>query len=619
MRANRRDLTVAALLFSTHQLGESLVPVIVGATVGAAAEDAAPGSLAWRLGLLAADFLLLSLSYRFAARASVRARQHTEHQLRLALTDRVLRPAGGVRLPPGDLLSRASSDAERVGAFARTLATTVAATVVLLATTALLLRISVGLGALVVGGTAALLAAQNRLSRVLRRTSAAEQAQQARATELAEDLVRGLRVLKGIGAERAAADDYTHVSREAVRAGRTAVRAEAVMTSTGVLLTGLYLCAVTAVAGGLALDGRIGLGQLIAVLGLAQFLIGPMRVVSAAPAGHARAIASAARIHNVLSAPPAVTETEPATDAVELRAPGPEPRTTIAEAKPPAPAPCEPSSQEPLPETTPPAPRPPGTAPSVGADAARPRLQTTPLHPPGLDFHDVALTGGLRARWTVPGGTMTGLTCDDPAVAAEIAQLLAREGDPASGRILVGSTDLRALPLETLRTTVLVGHHEADLLPGTIADNLGALAVHRTAVDEAAHASLADQVIATTKYGADTTVGDRGETLSGGQRQRLALGRALAARSLVLVLHDPTTAVDTVTEDVIATRVRDLRARRTTLVITSSPAWLARCDKVIHVTTAGGIPQADAAQTDRVAGRIDMSAAHRETGKAATR
>ncbi|MYQ98768.1 ABC transporter ATP-binding protein, partial [Streptomyces sp. SID6139] len=74
----RRDLLLASALFSTHQLGEALVPVLVGATVGEAVRSATPASTVRWLGLLALDFLLLSLSYRFGARASARARQHTE-------------------------------------------------------------------------------------------------------------------------------------------------------------------------------------------------------------------------------------------------------------------------------------------------------------------------------------------------------------------------------------------------------------------------------------------------------------------------------------------------------------------------------------------------------------
>ncbi|MDH6699468.1 ABC transporter ATP-binding protein [Streptomyces sp. MAA16] len=694
LRARRRDLALASLFFSSHQLGEALVPVIVGAAVGNAVQDGTPRQLAGWLGLLAADFLLLSLSYRFGARAAKRAAQHTEHQVRGLLTGAVLRPTGGVRLLPGDLLSRAAGDAERVGAYARTLASTVAAVVVLLAAALLLVRISPPLGALVVAGTAGLLAAQHRLSATLRRTSAAEQAHQAGAAALAEDLIRGLRVLKGIGAERTVAADYARVSQDAVRAARRAASTEAALLSLGTAFTGLYLTAVAAVGGRLALDGRLGLDEFIAALGLAQFVIGPMRVVAAARAGHARALASAARLHEVLVTPPAVTdpgETTGApgadgrrrvpsdageavtnrlgTDAVVVRSGGGDggvaeggagggdtgvaegPGRGDAGASERGPGGGDASASErgagggdggvaeggpgggdasasergpgggdtgvaegPGRGDAPASERGPGSGGASvaeggagggdavaaergpGREAAGPPGSdggTTVLGRGDLEFRGVRLPDGSVLDARVPGGAMTGLVCDAPAVAEAVTALLAREFDPAEGAVLLGGTDLAALPLETLRATALVCPHEPALLPGTLADNLGALADGDAATAEGARAALADQVVNAAPHGAGTSVGDRGETLSGGQRQRVALARALAARSPVLVLHDPTTAVDAATEHTIADRVRRTRAGRTTLVITNSPTWLARCGRVVHLHGTQGAARCD--------------------------
>ena len=84
--------------------------------------------------------------------------------------------------------------------------------------------------------------------------------------------------------------------------------------------------------------------------------------------------------------------------------------------------------------------------------------------------------------------------------------------------------------------------------------------------------------------GLATEIGERGRTLSGGQRQRVALARALAAEPAVLVLHDPTTAIDAATEDRIAAGLDRYRAGRSTLLVTSSPALLARCDRVVMIT-----------------------------------
>ncbi len=100
-------------------------------------------------------------------------------------------------------------------------------------------------------------------------------------------------------------------------------------------------------------------------------------------------------------------------------------------------------------------------------------------------------------------------------------------------------------------------------------------------------ASAADEVADTLPDGAVLT--ERGRSLSGGQRQRVALARALAADPAVLVLHDPTTAVDAATEARIAGRLRAVRAGRTTVLVTTSPALLATTDRVvmlIHGTIA---------------------------------
>jgi len=94
-------------------------------------------------------------------------------------------------------------------------------------------------------------------------------------------------------------------------------------------------------------------------------------------------------------------------------------------------------------------------------------------------------------------------------------------------------------------------------------------------------ASAADEVIASLPGGVDTDLTERGQSLSGGQRQRLALARALAAEPPVLVLHEPTTAVDAVTEARIAAGLRSHRAGRTTVVVTTSPALLAAADVVV--------------------------------------
>jgi putative ABC transport system ATP-binding protein len=167
------------------------------------------------------------------------------------------------------------------------------------------------------------------------------------------------------------------------------------------------------------------------------------------------------------------------------------------------------------------------------------------------------------------------------------------------GVVLLGGERLEDVERAHARRLLLVEPHHADLFTGTIATNV---AVHASAsaagvfaagdlhsevdLDEAVlRAAAADEVIDSQADGHAAVVAERGASLSGGQRQRLALARALLARPPMLVLHDPTTAVDAVTEHAIAQGIRALRhgpgSGFGTIVITSSPALLAATDRVV--------------------------------------
>jgi putative ABC transport system ATP-binding protein len=130
---------------------------------------------------------------------------------------------------------------------------------------------------------------------------------------------------------------------------------------------------------------------------------------------------------------------------------------------------------------------------------------------------------------------------------------------------------------------LLVEPHHTDLFTGTLRSNV--VTAGAGDVQAALTGAAADEVVEAHPDGLDHEVAERGASLSGGQRQRLALARALLAGSPLLVLHDPTTAVDAVTEHSIAQGIRALRhgpdSAFGTLVITSSPAMLAQTHRVV--------------------------------------
>jgi putative ABC transport system ATP-binding protein len=185
----------------------------------------------------------------------------------------------------------------------------------------------------------------------------------------------------------------------------------------------------------------------------------------------------------------------------------------------------------------------------------------------------------------VAAGETVGLVVPDPAVAAALLQVLGHEQDPQAGSVELDGVNLAHLPPASARAEVIVAAHDARLFAGTVLENVlaGRSAGPGTDpdVDSAMRAAQADQVADALPDGRDTEIAEQGSSLSGGQRQRVALARALAAQARVLVLHDPTTAVDAVTESRIAAGLREVRAGRTTLLLTTSPALLAAADRVV--------------------------------------
>ncbi|AXI74712.1 ABC transporter ATP-binding protein [Streptomyces cavourensis] len=563
----RRDVVVGSLLGAAHQTGEALVPVLIGLIVDRAVVRPDGGALALWLVVLAVVYAMLSYGFRFGARAGERAAEQAAHRLRLDVVRRVLAPHGGAEAgrPPGALVNVATEDARRVGALNMALTLGIAAVVGVVAGAVLLLRASVPLGLLVLVGAPVLMALGHYLARPLEHRSEAEQERAAHASGVAADLVAGVRVLKGLRAERAAVARYRATSQASRDANVRAARAAALQTGLMLTLTGAFIALVALVGGRLVLSGSIGLGALVSAVGLALFLPGPIAVLAWVGAELAKARASAARIADVLAAPGETTG-----GTAEPSAPGGAAARTAS-------GPDTPASAT--------------TGPDTPTTAATPTPGELRLHRLGH--------GGLHGiDLTVPAGEHLGIVVTDTADAATLLRCLARRCDPDQGRIELDGTPLTELAPAALRSTLLVAEHDAQLFDGTLLDNVTAAAPAGADPHPAMAAAAVDEVAATLPGGTTGGIGERGSSLSGGQRQRVALARALAADRAVLVVHDPTTAVDAATEARIATGIRRARAGRTTVLVTSSPALLAATDRVVLID--GGTVAAEAPHEDLV-------------------
>jgi putative ABC transport system ATP-binding protein len=523
VKGELRDVVTGSVLGVGHQAGEAMVPVLIGVVVDRAVARGSLGALFGWLAVLGAVYVGLSFSFRFGARAGERAAEQAAHRLRMDLVRRVLHPAGGAengRLP-GALATLATEDARRVGSVNTGLVFGTSALMGLVVAAVVLLRTSLPLGLVVLLGTPAVTALGHLLSKPLEQRSETEQERAADASGVAADLVAGLRVLKGLGAVPAAVERYRRTSRDSLAATLRATRAQALQNGLILALTGVFIAVIALVGGRLAAEGTIGLGQLVSAVGLALFLLGPLETLSWVNADLAQSRASARRIAEALSAAAEIT-----TEQV--------------------------------------------------------LLPTRPVRG-GIRLRGVG-HGSLRGLdLDIAPGELLGVAVADPSDATALLRCLARRDDPATGTVELDGVPLSGLDPAELRSIVLVAEHDADLFAGTLRGNVGAAANPATDLAPITAAAGADEVAAALAQGYDTPVSERGHSLSGGQRQRVALARALAADREVLVLHDPTTAVDAVTEAGIADGLRALRRGRTTVLVTTSPALLAVADRVVLV------------------------------------
>ncbi|MEU2507177.1 ABC transporter ATP-binding protein [Streptomyces sp. NPDC007863] len=427
------------------------------------------------------------------------------------------------RVAAGEVVSVSTSDVEKIGWFVEAFSRFAAAVLTLLAVCVGLIVYEPALGLVVAVGVPALaLAALPLLPRATRRAD--EQREKAgKATELASDTVAGLRVLRGIGGEELFLGRYRAASQEVRRAAVRSARMWALIAAVQVLLPGLLLIAVVAYGAGLALDGRITVGALVTVYGAVALTHHPLRNVEEIAMAYAFSRPSAKRAARVLALARA---TEPAGDSRDRRAAG--------------------------------------------------------------DVYDPV--SGLIA----PAGQFTAVVCGDPDAGGRLAERLGgHPAEPGDDHVSVrlGGVPLDELSLDAARTAVLVQDKEPVLLSGTLHELLDVPSSGAVRPEEALAAAQCRDVLdalAQASVDADgdpmrTRITERGRSLSGGQRQRLALARSLVTDPEVLVLDEPTSAVDSHTEARVAAGVRKLRAGGTTVVLSSSPLLLDLADRVVLV------------------------------------
>lgn len=455
------------------------------------------------------------------------------------------------RAPTGEVLSVASSDSDEFGALTEIVARATGQLVSYLTVAFIVLTMSWQLGLLTLVAAPVLVGAALPLLRPLHRRQQLERSRTSDLTSLATDIVAGLRILRGIGGEQTFGANYARQSQSARRAGVSAGIWQAVVEAVGVLLSGIFLVALVWLGTRQVQDGTLSVGQLITFLGYGLFMVGPIRTFFEFAQKSTRSLVSARKA------------------------------IAIFDQRPPWRDPAEPVALD-------------GTAP----------------------LHDVA--SGL----TVQPGLLTVVVSAVPEQSAALADRLGRylpadtepvpvgEDDGSKGRaarrsraeraaerariaaldeervrrpwgVTLGGVDLSRARLDDVRRQVLVSDTTSQLFAGTLQDAVDPHArLTRQQAEEALEIANAEDVYDALPEGWQGELDERGRGLSGGQRQRVVLARAVAADAPVLVLVEPTSAVDAHTEARIAARVAEARRGRTTVVTTVSPLWLHHADRV---------------------------------------
>jgi ABC-type multidrug transport system fused ATPase/permease subunit len=507
---------LAGVLFGIlWMLAQALMPFTIGRAIEDGIVEHDNRVLAfWSLGLLGLGATQAGagiMRHRFAVfnwlQASFRLAQVVSHHSARS------GPAVRGKLSTGEVVATVSNDAMRAGGAFDITARLSGAVVAYFVVAFILLSSSVVLGLVVLLGVPVLVLMLAFVIKPLQERQREQRHEVGKLTALGADTASGLRVLRGIGGERAFFHRYRDRSQQVRQAGVRVALPQSTLDAAQVFIPGLFVVLVTWLGARFAVSGRIGAGELVAFYGYAAFLVIPLRTAAEAVDKITRALVGARRMLDVLEVEPHVAD------------------------------PDEPASE-----------------PPAGV--------------PLTDEH-----AGLE----IEPGRLTCIVSSLPDEAAAIADRLGRFAGSDDG-VVLGDVGLADLPLETVRRRIVVSEADPVLFSGTLRSELDPWG---RAEDETILAAVAvadaQDVLDQLPAGLDAPVDERGRSFSGGQRQRLVLTRALLSDAEVLVLVEPTSAVDAHTEARIAQRLLEARTGRTTVIVTTSPLVLDRADRVVYV------------------------------------
>lgn len=500
-------------------------------------------STLWRgMTLLAGVGTLQIVSNILAHRFGVRNWLTAAFRVDQLLTNHAARSGSNLTdtIPTGEVAASVANDSARIADFTEVSTRLIGSLIAFLAAVTVLFFIHPVLAMTVLIGLPVMALLLAGLVKPIALRQAQRREHSGALTALGADTVAGLRILRGIGGEVEFARRYAEKSQNVKHAGIRVAQLSSVLGGMQTLLPGLFTVLVMAVAAHLALAGEISVGMMATFYGIAAFLGRPLWEATESLNALTQSTVGSARVLRILAvAPsPAHGEVKPQHSSVE--------RITLRD---------ETSGVEVLP------------------------------------------------------GRLTVLVAPDPDVATELAHRfggMQKEYDDdgnSRGVMLSPSVKLNGVPLteldpEVVRGTIVVSDSTPFLFSGPLREEIDlstqrdqsgspALAVDGDPLDTLMFAVSGEDIVESLPEGLDSEITEKGRSLSGGQRQRLALARTLSTNAPVLVLVEPTSAVDAHTESRIAQRLRGLRTGKTTLVVSASPLLLDQADAVILLDEEG--------------------------------
>ncbi len=535
-------LVLNMVVCTIWMVSQALIPTVLGLAIerGIVGEDRA--ALTWWclaiVGLATLGAIFGTTWHRVAVTNWMRATFRTIN----VVGDHIVRTGPAIirTVPTGEVVSVVASDAMRIANLYESIGQIAGAVISYGVVAAILLSRDTTLGLIVLLGVPLVTLLLSAVLKPLQRRQNAAREAAGLLTTLGSDTVTGLRVLRGIGGEATFLRRYDAQSAQVLRRGCEVAPVHATLDSARAFLPGIFVVIVTWQGVRLVGAGSLNAGDLVTFYGTAAYLAMPLGFATQFVSHFIRARIGAAKVLRLL----AVRSDLQTSTGVE--------------------------------------------GDSVAGSTADIPSGPAPLHDP---------ISGVQ----IPEQGVTAVVTHTTEQARAIADRLARLG-PDRSPACWGGQPLAGMPIASVRARIVVGDGDATLFTGPLRDGL-TLGQERSELDllEAIEVASAADVIAALPGGLDSEVAERGRSFSGGQRQRLALMRALLTDAEVLVLIDPTSAVDAHTEARIALRLGPARAGRSTIVFTASPLLLEHADTVLFVDAVVFVDDSEAYQEDRVA------------------